>query len=154
MKFKKVLFNIVVYALLIWSLLMGVYSVLPQEVKDLIPQFNELTALISGGSTMLIGSGGLVFNTWLAKARVEADGKYQDVVEKFLLITEKYNNLESAYSKLEKSYKDGDQKQEQRLKRIEALLETDLKAKLSNKLIEEEVKTMIEGTLNEKKVGL
>lgn len=143
-----------VYALLLWSLLTGIYAVLPQEAKDLIPQFNELTAIVSGGATALIGSGGLVFKTWLTKARVEADEKYTDVASKFLIITEKYGELTKAYNSLEKSVKESAKIYEEKIDRLERLVETDLKAKLSNKLIDEKVREMIEGTLDEEEVDL
>lgn len=133
---------------------MGVYSVLPQEVKDLIPQFNELTALISGGSTMLIGSGGLVFQAWLTKARVEADGKYSEVANYIITLSDKYSELTNTIRLVEKASKESDQNYAQRLTRIETLLETDLRAKLSNKLIDEEIKSLIEGVLNEEEVDL
>lgn len=151
---KKALFNIVVYALLLWSLLTGVYAVLPQDVKDLIPQFNGLTAIISGGSAALIGSGGLVFKTWLAKAQTESNDKYKDVVEKFLMITDKYGELANQYKRLESVLHESTQKYAERIKTLETLLKVDLQAKLSNKLIDEEVRRLLEGVLDEKETTL
>lgn len=151
---KKFLFNAVVYGLLGWSILTGVYQVLPQETKDLIPHFNELSALISGGSAALIGSGGLFFKSWVAKATTESNEKYKATVEKFLVVTEKYNDLVNEYKRLEATIKESNLNYAKRIETLETLLKADLTAKLSNRLIDEEVKAIIRGALNEKQTDL
>lgn len=151
---KKFIFNAVVYGLLLWSVLTGVYAVLPQETKDLIPQFNELSALISGASAAIVGSGGLVYKSWLAKAATESDDKYTDIVKKFITVTEKYKELENQYKRLEGVIRESDQSIVDKITTLETLVKVDLTAKLSNKLIDEEVKRLIEGALNEKETDL
>lgn len=157
---KKFIFNAVVYGLLLWSVLTGVYAVLPQETKDLIPQFNELTALIrifimlSGASAAIVGSGGLVYKSWLAKAATESDDKYADIVKKFITVTEKYKELENQYKRLESIIKESDQKSAEQIKTLTTLLKAELKAKRDDELIDKKVREYIGSILDEKETDL
>jgi len=64
---KNKIFNIIVYAMLGWSIVSAGYMALPVEYQAMIPDFNWLTALISGGSTMMLGIGAWQSNSsWQA----------------------------------------------------------------------------------------
>ena len=86
MKFKQVLFNIVVYAMLGWSIISAVHAALPEQYQ--IPEFTNMVALISGSSTALVGSAGLFIKSWLAKASTTADyrNNRRSIYEKFLIL--------------------------------------------------------------------
>ena len=133
---KTKLFNVVVYSMLGWSILSATYLALPIEYQEMLPQFNWLTAVISGGSTMLLGTGGLAVKTFLTNARVQSDSKYLLLGEKFLELTTKYEVLHSDYQTVVSA-----------IDRNNLLLSIDLKTKLSNPLIDATAKALIEGVL-------
>lgn len=133
---KAKIFNVVVYSMLGWSILSAVYLALPVEYQEMLPQMNWLTAVISGGSTALLGSGGLAVQSFMTKAKVTADTKYVDIVSKFLKLVDEYKALEAKYEDIVIS-----------IERNNILLATDLKTKLSNPLIDETSKELIEGVL-------
>lgn len=133
---KTKLFNITVYAMLGWSIVSAVYVALPVEYQAMIPQFNWLTAVVSGGSTLLLGSGGLAVQAWLSKARTTSDAKYNLLAEKFLTLTQKYDEIKTAYTQVVASVNENNK-----------LLKIDLNTKLSNPLIDETARNMIEQVL-------
>ena len=142
---KTKIFNLVTYSFLIYSILCAVFVALPQEYQDKLPQFNWVTALVSGGSTALIGTGGVVVNSFMNKTRQDSTIKYASISEKYLEIKDAYKCLNDEIIELRNEYVSLNNL----LKRNNQLLETDLKAKLSNPLIEAEVKKMIEGVTSE-----
>lgn len=147
---KNKLFNVIVYGLLVYSILTGVHTALPPEYQ--ISGFSNLTALISGASTALVGSAGLAIKSWLSSAKKTAETKQIEVYKEFIKIVEKYEKLEAKLTATEKTAEERYQVEAGERARIIALLETDLKAKLSNKLIDEETRALINGVLNEKEV--
>ena len=112
------LFNIVSYALLITSLASFGYTQLPAEYQALIPQFNWLSAILTGGTLGAIGSGALFVDY---KLRANES---------------KYLELLRAVVALQKEAEENNK-----------LLKADLSAKLSSSLVEEKVKQIIEGAL-------
>ena len=140
---KKALFNIVVYGMLAWTMLSAGYMALPIEIQDMLPQMNWITAVVSGGSTLLLGSGGLVVQSFLLKARTASDSKYKVVADKYLEVADAYNSLDTKYDNLENKY-DG---LKESVDRNNLLQEASLQAKLSNPLIDAETKKLIEDVL-------
>jgi len=145
MKFKQVLFNIVVYAMLGWSIISAVHAALPEQYQ--IPEFTNMVALISGSSTALVGSAGLFIKSWLAKASTTADTKQAEIYEKFLILVDEYKGLKGQLEENKKLATEQAQESDKEIRRLIALVEADLKAKLSNKLIDKEVKQIISGVL-------
>lgn len=143
-KFLTALFNVVVYLMLAWSILCAVYTALPAEYQSMLPWMNWLTALISGGSTLLLGSGGVAVQSFLAKAKTASNEKYALLTGKFLTLTDNYAALEEKYTAIENKYNEVVSSIGENNK----LLKIDLKAKLSNPLIDATVKNLIEGALN------
>lgn len=142
---KKALFNVTVYSMLGWSIISAGYFALPEHIQALIPQFNWMSALISGSSTALLGFGGVAVQQYISRANVKA-------TEKFMLLSENYLALEKKYEIMEKSnvtVLEANRRLEKKVDRMTKLLEADVMAKLSNPLIDQEVKAMIEGVLNE-----
>lgn len=90
MKLKNALFNVLVYSMLAWSILSATYVSLPPEYQALIPQFNWLTALISGGATGVVGIAGLTFKAFIGNAKIESDKKYQTLVKEYLELANAY----------------------------------------------------------------
>lgn len=140
---KSKLFNVVVYGMLGYSMLNGVYFALPVELQEMIPQYNAMVAAVGGVSGALFGFGGLKVQEYLNRAKTQAD-------EKFNLLAQNYLNLERKYDVMEKAYKLVEQAQNKTTlatERNNKLLEIDLQAKLSNPMIDEQVKALIEGVL-------
>ena len=140
---KKALFNIVVYGMLAWTMITAGYMALPIEIQEMLPQMNWITAVISGSSTLLVGSGGLAVQSFLLKARTASDSKYKVVADKYLEVADAYNSLDTKYDNLENKY-DG---LKESVDRNNLLQEASLQAKLSNPLIDAETKKLIEDVL-------
>lgn len=134
----KTLFNVTVYSMLGWSILSATYLALPIELQEMLPQMNWITAVVSGGSTALLGTGGLTVKTLLMKAKTDSNDKYFLLGNEFLKLVDKYNELNNKYDTVDAS-----------IERNSQLLEVSLRAKLSNPLIDAKVKELIEGVLNE-----
>lgn len=138
-------FNLFIYINLAWAVLSFGYVSLPIEYQFL----NELpieVLLISGGSTTLIGTFGLYFKTVLNKHGIETNDKVALALEKQLELKKGYESLSVENKALKSEVTALNTKQE----RIIKLLETELKTKLSNQLIDEFAKELIEGVLDEK----
>lgn len=135
------LFNLISIVMLLWTVVAGAYLALPQEYKDLIPEFNWLTALVSGGSTGILGSTMLIMNAYLKKNQNNVDSKYLDLANRFLALNEKYTLLEEKVTKNTKSQVETNEL----LKKTNNLISIDLESKLSNPMIEDFVKEKIRG---------
>lgn len=135
--------------MLIYTLISVVYSVLPDQYQ--LEQFNTLTALVSGGSTGLIGSAGILIKNMLAKNEKAVDTKQTETLEKFVGVLEYVKALENKVASLESQLHEQYVEQANKVNRVIALVEVDLKAKLSNKLIDKETKELINGVLEDEK---
>lgn len=135
------LFNLISIVMLLWTILAGAYLALPQEYKDLIPEFNWLTALVSGGSTGILGSTMLLVNNFLKKNQDSVDSKYLDLANKFLTLSEKYQALESEVKQNTRMQFETNEL----LDKTNNLLSIDLESKLSNPMIENFIKEKIRG---------
>jgi hypothetical protein len=141
---KEKIFNIVVYGMLTYTVAVAGYGALPAEYQNMIP-FNWVTALVSGGTTGLLGTAGLVMKSYLDKAKVEANNKFN-------LLAKSYEQVVNAYQTVNSELKDIKNQfsmTREELNITRKLIETDLRAKLSNVLIDEEVRKLIEGVLDE-----
>lgn len=134
---KKALFNITVYGMLAWSIASATYLALPVEIQAMLPDMNWLTAVISGGSTMLLGTGGLAVQTWLSKARTTSDEKYNLLGTKFLTLVTSYQDMAAKYDTLSAETKYNNQ-----------LLAVELKTKLTNPMLTDAARALIEQVLN------
>jgi len=143
---KKALFNITVYGMLGWSIISATYMALPTDVQALIPQMNWFSALISGGSTLLVGSGGLAVQSFLTKAKTKSDEKYNSLANEFLKMADGYLKLEAKVSSLEKVTLESNKITQ----RNNVLHETELKTKLDNPMLTQTARELIESILNEK----
>jgi hypothetical protein len=141
---KSKLFNVVVYAMLTYSIVNAGYLALPVEMQEMIPQYNSLVAIISGGASGIIGFGGLKLQDYLNRAKVQSDDKFNLLAQNYLNLERKYDLLDNAYKTL-KTAQDNTTKA---VERNNKLLEVDLQTKLSNPLIEEAAKKLIEDVLH------
>lgn len=129
---KTKLFNFTVYAMLGWSIVSAGYMALPPDIQAMIPQFNWLTAVISGGSTLLLGTGGLAVQTWLAKAKTSSTAKYNELGNLFLTLTQKYNEVTAKYDEIKTS-----------TDYTNKLIATELQTKLSNPMLDDTARQLI-----------
>lgn len=139
---KTKLFNVLIYTMLGWSVLSAVYLALPVEYQEMLPQMNWLTALISGGSTALLGTGGLAVQTFLTKAKATTNETFSMLKENYSEIVNEYRILKAQYNELKST-----------LEYNSTLLRAELKAKLSNPLIDEEVKALLEQVITNDQQG-
>jgi hypothetical protein len=142
---KQKLFNVVVYGLLAFSVVNAGYLALPVELQDMIPQYNDLMAIVMGGSTSLLALGGLKVQDYMNRAKTEADSKFN-------LLAQNYLNLERKYDVIENSYKILKNAQDLTTKAVERnneLLKVDLQAKLSNPMIDAKVEELIKGVIDD-----
>ena len=139
---KKAIFNVVVYSMLAWSIFSATYLALPIEYQEMLPDMNWLTALVSGGSTALFGSGALFVKTLLDKTKIATDEKVNLVASQFIELVNKYDEVTANYNELVKS-----------IDYNNLLLKAELKTKLTNPLITEESKALIEQVLTNENEG-
>lgn len=137
-KFKNGLFNVVVYSMLGWSVLSALYVSMPIEIQEMLPQMNWLTAVVSGGSTALLGTGGLAVKTFMTSAKNVSNEKYALLGTKFLELKGEYDKLGVKYDEVNAT-----------IENLSKLVKIDLESKLSNPLIDEKTKELIEGVVNE-----
>lgn len=135
------IFNLISFVMLLWTIISGIYLALPVEYKELIPEFNWLTALVSGGSTGVLGGSILIIDKYLKKNQADVDTKYLDLATKFLSIYDKYIVLEN---KVEASINIQNNTNEL-LEKTNRLISIDLQSKLSNPLVENFIKERIRG---------
>ncbi len=148
MKTLRFIFKIVSFMLLLWTIISGAYMALPQEYKDMIPQFNWLTALISGGSTGVLGFSILLIDKMTKKYEDKVDTKYIELAKKFLELNNQYNELEIKYSNIEnKIYENTKLQLENKsiIEKTQRLISLDLESKLSNPLVENHIKEKLRG---------
>jgi len=137
---KKKLLNIAIYVLLGWSMLSAGYLALPVEYQEMLPQMNWLTAVVSGGSTFLLGSGGLALQRMLNKTNKDYTTKYIQLGQEFLNLKGKYDELGVKVDGLESTNKE-----------LVKLLKIQLKTKLDNPMLADKSRALIEGAIYEEK---
>lgn len=140
MKLNKI-FNFISFIMLLWTIISGAYLALPTEYKELIPEFNWLTALVSGGSTGILGTSIIILKDYLKKNQTSVDTKYLDLAKKFLALNDKYEELKNQVNANTESQINTNKL----LQETNRLLGIDLESKLSNPLVEEFIKEKIRG---------
>lgn len=141
MKKFRAIFNIISFILLLWTIFSGIYLALPQEYKNLIPQFNWLTALVSGGSTGVLGFSILLVDKFAKKYEEQIDDRYIELANKFLELNDKYKNLETEVKENNTIQLENNKL----LDKNNKLLMLDLESKLSNPLVEDYIKERMRG---------
>ena len=140
---KKILFNVFIYMMLAFAVVNAGYIALPPEYQAMIPEYNTLVAGISSVFSGFITLGGMKVQDFLNRAKTKSDEKFNLLADNYLKLEKKYDALESKYDIIAK----GHRLIEGKLDRANRLLETDLRSKLSNPLIDGKVRELIEGTL-------
>jgi hypothetical protein len=140
---KQKLFNVVVYGLLTFSVVNAGYLALPVELQQLIPQYNDLVAVVMGGSTSLLALGGIKVQDYMNRAKSEADSKFNLLAQNYLNLERKYDILDNSY----KALKIAQDLTTQAIEHNSKLLEIDLQAKLSNPLIDAKIEELIKGVI-------
>lgn len=142
-KIVKNIFVVLAYALVLTSFVSAGWVALPDEVKNQVPQMNDWLALITGVITMILGSGGIAVVTVLKNTEKKTDLKVNLLADNYLQVVEELKLLrkEKEQDRVEKS------KLEKSIQEITKLVKVDLQTKLSNPLIEETAKKLINGVL-------
>ena len=142
---KQKLFNVVVYGMLAFSLINTGYLALPPEVQAMIPQYNDMVAIIGGASSGLFALGGMTVQSYINRAKEQADAKFQLLAQNYLNIERKYDVNTESVNKQTKAIELLTREQQ----RTNKLIEVDLQAKLSNPMIDEQIKTLIEDVMKD-----
>lgn len=142
-KIVKNIFVVLAYALVLTSFISAGWVALPDEVKNQVPQMNDWLALITGVITMILGGGGIAVVTVLKNTEKKTDLKVNLLADNYLQVVEELKLLrkEKEQDRVEKS------KLEKSIQEITKLVKVDLQTKLSNPLIEETAKKLINGVL-------
>lgn len=157
----KKLLNIFIGINFAWVGINAIYfGLIPEHIRVMLPEYNWLTALVSGGATGFFGSAAIYVKSLLSKER-------KDTSE----IVEKQNNiifsLLDAITSLEEKVLKADKKIDtnnlevnkinihygeliKQIKRLIKLQEVDLASKLTNPLLDEDKAEEIRGVLSEK----
>lgn len=137
-------FTVLAYALIVFSITSAVWVTLPDEIKNQVPQVNDWIAIISGVITLLLGGGGLTVQAFLQNSEKKSDVKINLLASNYLQVVDEL--------KLLRKEKEQDRLEKELLRKsignITKLVEVDLETKLSNPLIEEKAKQIIQGVLN------
>jgi len=141
MKALRKIFNLLSIVFLLWTIISGAYLALPQEYKDLIPEFNWLTAVVSGGSTGILGTTILLIQNYFKKKDMDYSNKYLDLAQKFLELRED-NKATLEENKL---MREENKVIREEITKTNKLITLDLQSKLSNPLVEEYIKEKIRG---------
>src|SRR5690554_3577400 len=141
MKALRKIFNLLSIVFLLWTIISGTYLALPQEYKDLIPEFNWLTAVVSGGSTGILGTTILLIQNYFKKKDMDYSNKYLDLAQKFLELRED-NKATLEENKL---MREENKVIREEITKTNKLITLDLQSKLSNPLVEEYIKEKIRG---------
>lgn len=144
-KLKVAMFNLFLYANVVFALSSMAYNALPEQYQFLNGVPFE-TILISGVSTGLIGSVGLYYKSTLVKHSLEFDRLSTKILEQLLSVKENDGKTNERVALLEKQISEFIKSQ----KRTVELLEAELKIKRDDELISEKAKRIAEVVLNEK----
>lgn len=144
-KLKVAMFNLFLYANVVFALSSMAYNALPEQYQFLNGIPFE-TILISGVSTGLIGSVGLYYKSTLVKHSLEFDRLSTKILEQLLSVKENDGKTNERVVLLEKQISEFVKSQ----KRTVELLEAELKIKRDDDLISEKAKRIAEVVLNEK----
>jgi len=150
MKFKKALLNVVTYGMLGWGAISAIYLALPIDVKELLPDMNWVTAVVSGGSTTVLGSASLYIQAILNKSKLANNEVLAGLTNILTNTQAEYKNITEGYSSVVSAITD----MTTATNRNNLLLETQLKAKLDNPMLTDTARKLIEGVLNEEETVL
>ena len=152
---KKNLLSIISYGLLGYTVASGVIIGVP-ELNELIPQFTNQVAVWTGLPAGTLGALGITLQNYINNARKTDNEITQSFTVSLDKVFDKLNGVikqqEKVINELSNKYnvlEDNLKKLYETNVRLVNLLETDLRAKLSNTLIDEKVKELIEGVLDE-----
>ena len=148
MKFKNAVLNIITYGMLGWGALSAIYLGLPEEIKELLPNMNWVTAVVSGGSTTLLGSISLYIKGYVNKTKLATNEVYLSISNMMLEHKAEFNNIVENGKEIVNAYKE----MTEATLRNNELLETLLETKLSNPLIDEASAKLINDILGKEVV--
>lgn len=154
---KKKLLNVVTFVLIGWGAFSATYLALPPELKDMLPEMNWVTAVVSGGSTTLLGTASLYIQNYINKFKTANNqvltGLFDTIAtikNDYTQITESYNNIVESNKELITQYK----VMASSLEKNSLLLKTELQTKLSNPLLTTAARDLIEGVLNDEEESI
>jgi hypothetical protein len=149
-KLKTKLLKFVSVVLILYPAAATIWQTLPEDITTLIPQYTEYIALVTGGSSAVLGAVGLAFTSSINSTQDNSfeifNGLYQaytklkesteSSVETVNTNTATITKLQAQFTTIESYQKD-----------IIELQKANLALKLSNPLVDEETKAIYEKLL-------
>ena len=140
---KNKILNVITYGMLGWGAVSAIYLGLPVEIKEMLPDMNWVTAVVSGGSTTLLGSISLYIKSYVNKTKLATNEVYSGVTKMILDHKAEFQAIVDSNLKITNEYI----KIKEVTERQNELLETLLQTKLSNPLIDEASEALIKDIL-------
>ena len=142
MKWLRVFFYSLVVGLYLLMLLNGIYLALPPELQESVGFLSPLSAVIGGTAFGSVATAILYLDRRFANKELKQEGEHTELISAFLGYVKTNKGDLTQVIKVQNELK-------REVERNNRLLEADLNAKLSNELLDEKAKELIEGVLNE-----
>lgn len=136
-KLFKRLFNLATYLFIFWSVFSATYLALPVEYQEMIPFVNEAIVIVSGVSTLLLGSGGLTVLHFLSKTEDEGAKKHLELLEQLVMTNKRIDVMENAHKKDIKGLAEA-------VRENTKVNQAQLELKLDNKFITDQAREVVE----------
>ena len=152
---KDKLLNIISYGLITYPLVAATWQVIP-ELASVFAQYTSQIAYLTALPSGVLGAVGLKIQGYVNKARSMDTKVFSGLTTAYDTREKSVTEVKAQSSELQLDYKNKFLELKQSydtlntsLTQLVRLVQTDLQAKLSNPLIDEKVKALIEGVLDE-----
>lgn len=147
-KWINKIFNIIVGGMLIFSIINGAYLALDPELQaQYFGWYNSAYAWVNATWSGVLGLGGGALLGFMAKARTESDDRYITLKQDYLELRDEINDLKRTNINITNALNKNNDLQLENNK----LQKVNLEAKISNVLIDAEVKRQINEVLGHEK---
>ena len=141
--------------LIIYPILAVIWKSLPEDITSLIPQYTDYIALVTGGSSAVLGTAGLQLSTVMSSSKIANLEIFNGLNDSYNLLgvtvdknTNEIANLKNEFIEI----KNNQERIESNQQEIITLLKANIEIKLSNPLIKdkaEEIRNKLFGDKNE-----
>lgn len=140
---KKKILNIVTFAMIGWGAISATYLALPPEIKELLPNMNWVTAVVSGGSTTLLGAISIYVRGYVNKSNIANNEALSGLTNFYIQSKEEYAKFIEYQKEVITAYKDMKASTDRNNELLEAVLQT----KLDNPLLTDTARELINNVL-------
>lgn len=157
---RKILNIFISLGFTVTALSAGYVLLVPDHIKEMLPQLNWLVALVTGGSAGAFSSIGLYFRTTMDTQNIVVEEKIEKSLNAVTDMAKLVIDLKNQYSELKEVLNNllTENNRENvtnqtfliELQRLKELLTVDLESKLTNPLIDKDAEVKIRSVLNGK----